>query len=42
MWEEIRRNWRKLLNEELHDLYITPDTIMSVKSRTMRDGMGMW
>jgi hypothetical protein len=40
--EKVRGHWRKLHNEELHDLYITPSTIMSVKSRTMRDGLGMW
>jgi hypothetical protein len=40
--EKVRRYWRKLDNEELHDLYITPDTIMSVESRTVRNGLGMW
>jgi hypothetical protein len=28
--------WRKLHNEELHNLYSSPDTIRQVKSRRMR------
>jgi hypothetical protein len=32
----VRREWRKLHNEELHNLYSSPDIIRQVKSRSMR------
>jgi hypothetical protein len=32
-WQE---NWRKLHNEELHDLYSLPSIIRKIKSRRMR------
>jgi hypothetical protein len=29
-------SWRKLHNDELHDLYCTPNTVRVIKSRRMR------
>jgi sorting nexin-29 len=34
--DEVTGEWRKLYNEELHNLYSSPDTIRQVKSRRMR------
>jgi hypothetical protein len=31
--DEVTREWRKLHNEELHNLYSSPDIIRLVKSR---------
>jgi hypothetical protein len=39
--DEVTGEWRKLHNEELHNLYSSPDIIRQVKSRRMR-GRGMW
>jgi putative SOS response-associated peptidase YedK len=39
--DEVTGEWRKLHNEELHNLYSTPDIIRQIKSRTMR-WAGMW
>jgi hypothetical protein len=33
---EVTGEWRKLHNEELHNLYSSPDIIRQVKSRRMR------
>jgi hypothetical protein len=33
---EVMGEWRKLYNEELHNLYSYPDIIRQVKSRQMR------
>jgi hypothetical protein len=33
--DEVTREWRKLHNEELHNLYSSPDIIRLVKSRRM-------
>jgi hypothetical protein len=33
---EVTGEWRKLHNEELHNLYSSPDIIRQVKSRQMR------
>jgi hypothetical protein len=33
---EVIRDWRKLHNEELHNLYSSPNVIRMVKSRRMR------
>jgi hypothetical protein len=33
---EVRGEWRKLHNEELHNLYSFPDIIRQIKSRRMR------
>jgi hypothetical protein len=30
---ELRRDWRKLFNEELHDLYLSPYVVQVVRSR---------
>ena len=38
--EEVTGEWRKLQNEELHDLYRSPNITCLMKSRT--DGQGMW
>jgi hypothetical protein len=35
-WDEVRRKWRKLHNEELHDLYSSPNTVRVIKSIRMR------
>jgi hypothetical protein len=32
----VIRGWRKLYNEELHNLYPSPDVIRMIKSRRMR------
>jgi hypothetical protein len=34
--DEVTGEWRKLPNEELHNLYSSPDIIRQVKSRRMR------
>jgi hypothetical protein len=34
--DEVTGVWRKLHNEELHNLYSSPDIIRMIKSRTMR------
>jgi hypothetical protein len=34
--DEVMGEWRKLHNEELHNLYTSPDIIRQVKSRRMR------
>jgi hypothetical protein len=36
MRDEVMGGWRKLLNEELRDLYSSPSIIRMVKSRRMR------
>jgi hypothetical protein len=36
MRDEVTGEWRKLHNEELHNLYSSPDIIRQVKSRRMR------
>jgi hypothetical protein len=34
--DEVIRGWRKLHNEELHNLYSLPSIIRMIKSRMMR------
>jgi hypothetical protein len=34
--DEVTGGWRKLHNEELHNLYSSPSTIRMMKSRIMR------
>jgi hypothetical protein len=35
-WEEIIGGWRKLHNEELHNLYSSPSIIRIIKSKRVR------
>jgi hypothetical protein len=34
--DEVTRDWRKLHNEELHNIYSSPNIIRIIKSRRMR------
>jgi hypothetical protein len=39
--DEVKGGWRKLHNEELHNLYCPPNISRMIKSRRMR-WRGMW
>jgi hypothetical protein len=34
--DEVKGDWRKMHNEELHNLYSSPNIIRMIKSRRMR------
>jgi hypothetical protein len=34
--DDVKGDWRKLHNEELHNLYSSPNIIKMIKSRRMR------
>ena len=34
--DEVTREWRKLHNEELHDLYSSPNIVPAIKSRRIK------
>jgi hypothetical protein len=34
--DEVKGEWRKFYNEELHDLYLSPNIVRVIKSRRMR------
>jgi hypothetical protein len=39
--DEVKGDWRRWHNEELNDLYCSPNIVRVIKSRKL-DGLGMW
>jgi hypothetical protein len=39
MRDEVTKGWRRLHNEELHNLYLSPNIIRMIKSRNMRQSL---
>jgi hypothetical protein len=39
-WDEVTREWKKLHNEELNNLYSSPNIVRVIKSKEL-DGRGM-
>jgi hypothetical protein len=37
-WDEVTGEWRRLHNEELYALYASPDIILVIKTRILREG----
>jgi hypothetical protein len=35
-WDEVTGDWTKLHNDELHDLYSSPNIVRVIKSRRLR------
>jgi hypothetical protein len=36
MWEKVAGGWRRLHNDELHNLYTSPNFITVIESRRMK------
>jgi hypothetical protein len=41
-WDEVAGGWRKLHNEELHNLYSSPSTIRMIKEDEMGRARSAW
>jgi len=38
-WDEVKGEWRKIHNEELNDLYCSPNIVRVIKPRGARGGV---